>query len=98
MKISKIADKIIVLLVERSVERDEDDCTLDHLCDVYPEFTRKQLILALSMLQDDGFIEVFWSDDEPSDFMVQISAIRKIQDDTLVKRGYRFAKEVRQWF
>lgn len=97
MKITAIADKIMIRMVKEVIGTGNEYCTLDALCEAYPDVPRHQIILAINLLRDDQLLFVQDSDDEPNDLCISISAVRKAHDNTLLKKGYMFLKEVRQW-
>lgn len=98
MKITAIADKIMTHLVKEVVDTGHDSSSLDALAEEFPDIPRHQLILAVNLLRSDKLLTVHDVDDEPQYLFVNPAAIRLADENTLIKKGYAFLKEVRQWF
>ncbi|MDR2982736.1 MAG: hypothetical protein LBV12_10875 [Puniceicoccales bacterium] len=98
MKITSIADKIIVRMAKDFVDTGNEYTTLDALCTSFPKYPRHMIIAAINMLRGDQLLTALDSDDEPNDIALLVKAIRHVDENTLMRKGYAFAKEVRQWF
>lgn len=98
MKITSIADKLMRFMARKVVDTGHDYFDLDSLAEEFPSIPRHQIILAIEMLRSDGMLSARYYDDEPSIIKLNVNSIRNKEEDTLVKKGYTFVKEVRQWF
>lgn len=98
MKITSIADKLMQYMVKQVVNTGHEYFDLDSLADEFSDIPRHQIILAVRMLESDKLLFTKEYDDEPSIIRINVNAIRKAETDTLLKKGYSFLKEVRQWF
>ena len=96
MKAVKIADKIMIFLVKQFVETGHEYTSLDILCDLFPDEPRHMVVAAINMLRDDDLLEAQDSDDEPNAICLCIASVKKVEENTVIRKGYAFLKEVRQ--
>lgn len=65
---------------------------------LHPELDDDFISDALYALKADGFVTVFDADDVAYETTLLPNAICAVEEDTLVKKGYSFVKEIRSWF
>lgn len=98
MKITKIADKIMVYCVKEFYETKNDVFNADSIISVFPDIDAEDIYFAITQLSNDGLLNVQYADNKPDDFQLLMSAVRSSDENTLVKRGYDFIKAVRELF
>lgn len=97
MKISKIADKIVGYAVKSLINNGKQTISLNEIITLFPQETENSVILAIKMLGTDGLANVAYFSNKPSHLAISLKAIRNIEEDTFLKKGYNFFKEIRQW-
>lgn len=97
MKINKLADKIMVYCVKQFYEDGTDVFWVPALYNVFPDETPDKIHMAIKLLKDEKLLNVFALDNTPENFQLLPSAIALTDEDTLAKKGYGFAKEIRDW-
>lgn len=65
---------------------------------LYPDLDDAFISDALYLLEHDGFVSVFPADNVAYTTTLHPSAIRDVEEDTFVKKGYTVLKEIRSWF
>jgi hypothetical protein len=96
LKITAIADKIMPYLVKNTIENEFFGTDLDGLQKLFPDESRRNIELAVNMLRADNLATAGDYDDEPRDIQADLQGIRKIEENTLIRKGYNFLKELRQ--
>lgn len=97
MKTSKIADKIIKIMYRDFVETGNIFSCGDEIVSQFPDEPRHIVFSAIKMLGTDGFLNVSYADDEPNNIALNTSAIQQCDENTMLKKGYAFVKEIRSW-
>ena len=70
----------------------------DYFKKQYSNENDSQIINALKHLQDDSLVEITYADDIPYIVNLNVDGIIKVQENTLIKKGYKLAKEIKSFF
>lgn len=97
MKTSKIADKIIVGLYKQYLETGQRFSSAKSIIESFLDEPPHLIYTAISMLDSDELLSVLYADNEPSEIALNVLAIQQCDKNTLIKRGYTFMKELRDW-
>lgn len=98
MKIVKIADQIIKSMCREFVETGNEFSSGEAIACQFPDEPRHIIFAAVRMLNKDGLLSVSYADDEPNNIALNVSAVRQCEENTMLKKGYNFVKEIRSWF
>lgn len=85
-------------MVERFHEDGKDCFNYVELLKTFPNVKKHELKSALYNLQSDHLVSIDSYDNEPSITILDVKAISKIDEDTLMKKGYTLAKEIYSFF
>lgn len=97
MKVAKIADKILISMYKRFIETGERCSCAEKIVSDFPEYSPHLIYAALDMLYLDNFLSVLYANDEPTEISLNVQAMQRCDENTLLKRGYNFLKELRDW-
>lgn len=70
---------------------------VDIMIQKFPDVPEHILYAAIRMLGIDGLLSVSNSNNKPDQFALNVSAIQQCDEDTMLKKGYEFIKEIRSW-
>lgn len=54
-----------------------------------------EIVNALYLLHDDGLISISSYDNKPQIIFLSVKSIATLEQDTLIKKGYEFIKEIK---
>ena len=97
LKTSKLADKIISFLYREFVKTGEKYYGFDKILKHFEKIPTHLLQEGLLQLELDGLVSVLYGDNEPDTIFLKSDAIRQCDENTLLKKGYDFVKELREW-
>lgn len=97
MKTTKIANKIIAFMYRDFMETGNEFSCADKLVSLFPDEPPHLLYAAIRLLDSDGLLSVSYCDDEPSEIALNVQTIRQCDEETMLKKGYDFVKELRSW-
>ena len=95
MKPSKIADKIIISMYRRFLSSGDEFSHTEKIVQQFPDEPTHQIHAAIRMLSKDDLLSVLFAEDEPTEIALNVSAIQQCDENTLLKKGYEFFKEIR---
>ena len=98
MKPSKIADKIVKSMYCDFIKTGNELSTADVFVSMFHDEPPHIVYAAIRMLSADGLLSVSYADNEPYHIALNVSAIQQSDENTLLKKGYSFVKEIRDWF
>lgn len=98
MKACKIADKIICSICRDFIEQGNQFSCASKLVTLFPKEPPHLVHAAIRMLDSDGLLSVHYSNNEPCEIALKIQSIQECDENTMLKKGYRFVKEIRDWF
>jgi hypothetical protein len=98
MNTSQIADKIVISLYKKYDKTGEALTDGPELAAMFPGEPRQKVYDAIRMLDQEtgeGVLVVSYGDLEPGSIILDAAATRKYDEDTWLKKGYAFAKMIR---
>jgi len=95
MKITKLAEKILLMMVKEYKNSEKETFTFDNFETCFSNEMQDHLIKSIYLLKSDGFVNVLDADDKPSFTTLLPSAIRQVEEDTLLKKGYSLVKQIK---
>lgn len=95
MKLITLSEKILKFLVSRYKETLNDYIDFDLIKEHFANINEDYILKATTLLEKDGFITVFNSDNTIMYVTLLPEALRNAEENTLFKKGYRFLKEIR---
>jgi len=96
LKTTNLADKLLFFMVKEHKQNPEKEIfDLDYFETHFPNSKKDQLIDAIHLLESDGYVSVFYADDIPYTITLLTSAIRQVEENTLLKKGYSLAKMIK---
>lgn len=96
-KLTSLANVLLKFFVMEYYETHKDMFPFEMLQSRFSKYDDDFICDALRLLDDDGFVHVFWAGDVAYTTTLDVSAVRSADEDTWYKRGYTFMKELRQW-
>lgn len=97
MTITKIANKTIVKCVKDFYDSATEIFSAETVLSWFPDTPAHQVYAAIRMLGSEGLLNVSYADNEPYVFSLKLNAIRQCDEETWIKKGYDFVKEVKSW-
>ena len=97
MKLSELANLLLKDMVENYYNTQNAVFNIDTFKQNHPDLKDSFISDALRLLKADGFVNVFWADNTAYFVSLLPNAVREADDDTLIRRGYAFLKEIRSW-
>ena len=94
IKSVKIADQILLMMVKEHKNSGKESYHFNEFTSLLPGIEQRQLINAIHLLKEDGFVKILHADDIPYLTFLLIDAIRQVEEDTLLRKGYLLVKEV----
>ena len=95
MKLSHLSSEFLKYMVESYSETHKCTFSFKLFKDLHPEQDDDFISDALYLLQHDGLVKVFSADNVAYMTTLLPNAIRDVEDDTLLKKGYILLKEIR---
>lgn len=95
MKLSHLASENLKFMVESYSESHNKMFSFNAFKALHPELDNDFISDSLYLLQHDGLVKVFPADNVAYITELKPNAIREIEDDTLLKKGYVLLKEIR---
>ena len=95
MKITKLADKLLLWFVKELKDSGKQFFDFDYIQQAFQDYPEESLIQAIYLLKNDGFVNTLNADDMPSITTVLPTAIRQVEENTLLKKGYNLAKQIK---
>lgn len=97
MKLIKLSDELLKFMVKSYHSTHKRVFTFPTFKELYPEFDDAFISDALYLLKDDGFVAVLSANNVAHTTTLLPSAIRNVEENTFIKRGYESLKEIRSW-
>lgn len=94
MKLQKISSQLLKYMVDRFHEDGKECFNYVEFKNTFPNVKEHELKTALYNLQSDHLVSISSYDNEPSITILDVKAILKIDEDTLIRKGYEFVKEI----
>ena len=97
MKLSKLSNDLLRYMAKVYSDTHKRTFAFSTFKDLYPDLDDSFISDALYLLENDGFVSVFSADDVAYSTTLLPSAIRDVEEDTFIKKGYHVLKEIRSW-
>lgn len=97
MKLNKLKSEFLKYMVKSYADDHNRMFTFKSFKSIHPELDDDFISDALYALKADGFVSVYNADDVAYETTLLPNAICAVEEDTLLKKGYSFAKEIRSW-
>lgn len=98
MKLKSLSGKLLKLISKEYKDNKSTDFSFNFFKSHFPDVDDDTLSNALYLLQNEGFITIMPADNVAYISMLNYNNIHNIEEDTLLKKGYEWAKEIRSWF
>ncbi len=97
MKLNNLKSEFLKYMVKSYAKNHVRIFTFESFKSLYPELDDDFISDALFALDEDGFVHVFNADDVAYEATLLPNAICSVEEDTLLRKGYSFIKEIRSW-
>lgn len=97
MKPTKIADKIVVSMYRDFISSGNTLSNASYFLSQFPDEPESHVYTAIRILGADGLLSVSYADNQPDNIALCVQAIRQCDENTLIKKGYQFLKEIHSW-
>lgn len=95
MKLIKLSEQILKFSVKKYKDTLNDYIDFDWIKEQFPDQPEEYLLKAVGLLVEDGFVYAFECDNTISFINVRPEAIRSIEENTLLRKGYSIIKEIK---
>lgn len=95
MERNKIAEKLLKYMVAENKAKDRECFKMDELKSLFLNQDFAHIGNALSLLKNDGFILLQSANNDGSTAVLRSAAIRHIDEDTVIEKGYAIIKEIK---
>jgi len=97
VKFSKQRDLLLKKLVKHYSITGVKDHDAESLMLLSPGLTYDHLEDLCISLQKDGLVHIDFADDEIYLLVLDVQALRQIDEQSWIRKGYQVAKEIREW-
>ena len=97
MKFSKQRDQLLKKLVKHYSKTGVKDHDAESLMLLSPGLTYDQLENLCISLHKDGLVHIDFADDVIYLLVLDVQALRQVNEQSWVQKGYKVAKEIREW-
>lgn len=97
MKMTKLSEKLLRYMVTEYKKHGTDIFSFEKFQELCHEESEKSISKALYHLQKSDFVSIRNADDVPYMTTLLSSGIAHCEENTLFKRGYKNAKEIKSW-
>jgi hypothetical protein len=94
LKITKLANKLLLWFVKEFKDTNKQFYDFENIRHAFPDHSEESLIQAIYLLKNNGFVNTLDADDIPYITTVLPDAIRQVEENTLLKKGYNFVKKI----
>lgn len=94
MKINKLSSMFLKSMVKDFSETGKDFFYYEYFISITPDEKEHFIIKALYKLQSDNFVKILDADNIPYETFLLINGIVEIQENTFIKKGYSYFKEI----
>ena len=96
MKLQKMADIILKKMVQTFSQSENVLFDFDYFLSLFPDKNPEYISAALSLLENDDLISIFYADGIAYSITLLPVGIRNCEEDTMLKKGYQCIKEIRE--
>ena len=97
-KVSTIADKIIMSMYKDFLNTGNEFSSGEKIVQQFPDVPETVIYAAIHMLANDGLLTVLDAEGRPTEIGINVTALERCDKNTMLKKGYKFIKEIRSWF
>ena len=97
MSVSHLADKLISALYKDFLETGKEVWSAQACVEMFPKQPVHIVHAAIRKLDHDGLLTVLYGDNAPVNVGLKAAAVENHDENTLIKKGYRVLKEIRDW-
>lgn len=97
VKLNSLKSEFLKYMMKSYAKDHERIFTFESFKSLYPELDDDFISDALFTLDEDGFVHVYKADDIAYETTLLPNAICSVEEDTLLRKGYSFIKEIRSW-
>lgn len=97
MKLQKLSSQLLKYMVKCFHENGKDCFNYTELANTFPNVKDHELKTSLYNLKNDALVNIDSYDNLPYFIFLKVNAIIKIEEDTLIKKGYEFVKEIKSF-
>lgn len=97
MKLQKLSSQSLKYMVECFHENGKDCFNYTDLANIFPNVKDHELKASLYNLENDSLVKIKPYNNLPYFTFLKVNAIIKIEEDTLIKKGYEFVKEIKSF-
>lgn len=94
IKIVTLSEKILKFIVTEYKETGKPNFSFDNIKNKF-NITDNMLINAISLLEEDGFLKIFYADNIPYTIILLPDGIRNCEENSWIKKGYSLIKEIK---
>lgn len=95
MKLKKLSEKLLKLMIEHYVINSNTFFTFDFFKHFYPDINENLISDALKVLAIDGFVQILYADNRPYVITLVVNGILAANENTMLKKGYKLFKEIK---
>lgn len=97
MKLQKLSSQLLKYMVECFHDNGKDAFNYTDFVNTFPDAKDHELKASLYKLEEDALVKINSYDNCPTFIFLKINTIVKIEEDTLIKKGYKIAKEIKSF-
>lgn len=97
MKLSHLSSEFLKYMAKTYSETHKKSFSFNSFKALHPELDDDFISDALYLLQHDGLAKVFPADNLAYNTVLLPNAVRDIEEDTLIRKGYILLKEIRSF-
>lgn len=97
MKLTELSSEYLKFMVKTYSDTHKKVFQFDQFKELHPNLDIPFMSDALYLLKKDGFVQIRSFDNVPYWVHLDVNAIRDAEENTLIKKGYAIAKEIKSW-
>ena len=97
MKLTDLSSEYLKFMVKTYSDTHKNVFQFEQFKELHPNLDIPFMSDAIYLLEKDGFVAISSYDNVPYFVRLDVSAIRDTEENTLIKKGYAIAKEIKSW-
>lgn len=98
MKLADLSNDLLRYMAKQYKLNRQKYFTFETFKTMYPDLDDDFISDALYLLRSDGLVSIQSAENVANTTFLNVRAIRSVEEDTLIKKGYHAIKEIRSWF